>query len=757
MANNDSPTPITILWATQTGRAKACARRTIRLLHSVSHDTLASDIHTRGRCAFDDIDFLSLGSQQQQQQQLLILFVSTTGDAEQPSTIQNTWSKLLSKSLPHNLYSNVKFALFALGDRAYGPDAFCAAGRKLAARLVQLGARPVCALGYGDDGSLNGGVFADLDVWLEGALFPVLRRDNAELVVAEVSSGSVKRSMAVVEDNLPYEVTVIQPSNRSSPYNYNGEIQEWQQREFSQHYCKYFQHGCPTTAYQYNDQLGRTTQQKSSSNIPNNNNAPLLGRVTVNKRITADDWMQNTRHIKICITQSMDKNPPTTPGNDCQTLPYQAGDVATILPSNPSTLVDHFISVLPLSIRRVANATLHIQHTPNHSTTTMNHPWPTKCTLRGLLFHCADLQSLPEREDLFALSRYCKMRHPEGKDQRNKLISLSETSGAALYGDYIVREKRNWADLFYDFDSVRWEEKRSDDRDVAGHSNGEGRKLTISDLLTLLPSMAPRHFSIASSPSFSKLESSTCNENEAGFEIELCVAVVEGDTPRGRPYVGCCSGYLASIEPGDTGAVASDAGDTVRLWIHPGSFSKLPLNPLNVGQGGASSRYFETPVMCVGAGTGVAPLRSLILEREAQRMSNIGNASPSNGIGNGDDDDNILVFGCRKRSKDYYYSTEWENRADSNRLRTIPAFSRDQKHKLYVQRALREADDGELIARHLLERGGAVYIAGGSKMARAVKDEIVEALGARLDGGEKDAKRLLNKLKRKGLFSIEAW
>ena len=42
-------------------------------------------------------------------------------------------------------------------------------------------------------------------------------------------------------------------------------------------------------------------------------------------------------------------------------------------------------------------------------------------------------------------------------------------------------------------------------------------------------------------------------------------------------------------------------------------------------------------------------------------------------------------------------------------------------------------------------------------MAMAVKDEIVVALGARLDGGERDAKRYLNKLKRMGLFSIEAW
>ena len=149
------PSAISILWATQTGRAKACARRTVRLLQSTilrhqqhHHD---NNIHNnlQGLCAFDDVDFLSLGQssltqqhqqeqqQQQQQETILILFVSTTGDAEVPASLQNTWSRLLSKSLSVTHFKNVKFALFALGDRAYGPDAFCAAGRKLAARLVR--------------------------------------------------------------------------------------------------------------------------------------------------------------------------------------------------------------------------------------------------------------------------------------------------------------------------------------------------------------------------------------------------------------------------------------------------------------------------------------------------------------------------------------------------------------------------------------------------------------------------------------------
>ncbi len=121
--------------------------------------------------------------------------------------------------------------------------------------------------------------------------------------------------------------------------------------------------------------------------------------------------------------------------------------------------------------------------------------------------------------------------------------------------------------------------------------------------------------------------------------------------------------------------------------------------------------------------------------------------------GGGDDTDNILVFGCCILTSDYYYGHEWTGLVKDERLRLITAFSHDQGHgKLYVQRALRE-----LIATHLLNRMGAVYIPGGSKMARAVKDEIVVALGARLKGGRKMQRNNWNKLKHLGLFSIEAW
>ena len=332
------------------------------------------------------------------------------------------------------------------------------------------------------------------------------------------------------------------------------------------------------------------------------------------------------------------------------------------------------------------------------------------------------------------------------------MISLSETSGADLYADYIIRNKRNWVDLFYDFDSLFYEH---DFKETIGVDNNIF--FAVSSLLSILPSIAPRHFSIASAPSYIK-QSSTL-----GFELELCVAVVEGTTSLGRTYSGCCSSYLASIKPCDEKKLTQAemvARDNVRLWITPGSFHKLPLGRSRSTLK-APDTFFETPILCVGAGTGIAPLRSLIYEREAIRLSHVEQIAPMS-ENNVDRSllcalDNTLVFGCRKKLMDFYYGTEWETLAQNSQLRLIPAFSRDQKEKLYVQRALKEMDHGSFIARHILERQGAVYIAGASKMARAVKDEIVTALGSELDGGESDAKKLLNRLKRKGLFSIEAW
>jgi sulfite reductase alpha subunit-like flavoprotein len=120
--------------------------------------------------------------------------------------------------------------------------------------------------------------------------------------------------------------------------------------------------------------------------------------------------------------------------------------------------------------------------------------------------------------------------------------------------------------------------------------------------------------------------------------------------------------------------------------------------------------------------------------------------------------DNILVFGCRKKTADFYYQEEWKLLQQSGRVGLMVAFSRDQWHKVYVQQILGSANyRGEQLARHILDKKGAVYVAGGPKMARDVKEKIVEHLAKHMTGGKKEAQHMISKLQRVGRFNVEAW
>ena len=701
-----------ILWSTQSGRAKACARRTHRIL---SEQTTLEFVNSVGS-SFDETPepFLNWVGRMKKEDEFLLLFVSTTGDGEHCDSIRQTWDALLSKSLPKNLLEGTQFAIYCLGDRAYGPQ-FCAAGRKLAVRLLQLGMTNCCEVGYGDDNTPNGGVFRDLDDWLETSLFPILEKSTREVETLTAPPPS------------PFLLSLLEGTERATP----GVVHEWQDPLFQQGYQDFFASSCPLTAYRYD---ART--QRISDSLPNGiKQAPLLGTVVANKRITSSDWEQDTRHI--CIQLKSTTATTCAPGVDSAPSPlrYQAGDIATVLPFNSDEVVNRFLSVLPRRIQDMADQPIEVIFDDNRMNNGFCH-WPKRFTLRGWLSYCADIHSLPEREDLRALSVYCSKEHPMGNDQREKLQSLSEASDAALYADYILREKRSWTDVLYDFESL----------------SVESSELSIEALLILLPPMRPRDFSIASAPSYE-----TTNRTGSDFSVELCVAVVKGTTRLGRPYHGLCSEFLSRMMVPST-KDGQEVPPFLQVWIRPGSFGKLPLDLY------PHSATFQVPILCVGAGTGVAPMRSLLLERAARAASASSTSSNSNMgdkrpmlLEEESTRNNVLVFGCRKSSADFYYKEEWAQLSEEGQLRLLTAFSRDQYQKVYVQKVLREADQGALIARHLLELEGALYIAGGPQMARAVKEEVMEVLSNVLPGGEKEAKGFLRRLQRLGKFSIEAW
>lgn len=654
----------------------------------------------------------------------------------------------LQKSLPPDLFRGVRFAMFSLGDRAYGPLKFCAAGRRLTVRLRQLGAALLTDPGFGDDGTGNGGVFADLDEWLEAALLPKLRRLAATTTATNDASATLAAIIATTTAGVaapPYRVTVAQ-RDPCAIDRAHGE--EWQREEYNRAYCEFFETQRPLSAYHYGDHGQRRMLDGSCRGASSSSFALLLASVVENRRITAADWEQNTRHIRIVVEAGA-----ASPGNDVHSnslsssteslsvgpLPYRAGDVAAIMPANSTKDVDAFLSVLPTRLREIADCALAVQFDP--SRTDVNRfpgvgyaHWPDRCTLRGWLTYCADIHALPEREDLRALAMYCSDGSPHGREHREKLLALSETKSSALYVDYVLREKRNWVDVLFDFDSLR------DSKSL----------LTVEALFGVLSPIRPREFSIASSPTKDRLarQSVDASKREGLFGVELCVALVEGSTRLGRSFHGLCSHFLALLP-----ASSDEEKSLVRLWIRPGSFHGLPLQ-CDKNDARSGHDRSQIPVLCIGAGTGIAPLRALTQERVATG----GPGAPLPLEQNVLERDDILVFGCRMKAADFYYEEEWIQLQQAGRLALLVAFSRDQWHKVYVQQVLSSADYGvKQLCRHILDRKGAIYIAGGPKMARAVKEVIVEALGSAMEGGEKEALQLLSKLQRAGRFSVEAW
>jgi len=100
----------------------------------------------------------------------------------------------------------------------------------------------------------------------------------------------------------------------------------------------------------------------------------------------------------------------------------------------------------------------------------------------------------------------------------------------------------------------------------------------------------------------------------------------------------------------------------------------------------------------VGPGTGLAPFRGFIQERQHLR-------DEGKSVG-----ESILYFGCRKRSEDYIYEAELEEWVKKGTLNLRAALSRDQSKKVYVQHLLEQ--DADLIWNVIGESKGHFYICG---------------------------------------------
>ena len=235
-------------------------------------------------------------------------------------------------------------------------------------------------------------------------------------------------------------------------------------------------------------------------------------------------------------------------------------------------------------------------------------------------------------------------------------------------------------------------------------------ELPFHAYLEMLSLLAPRYYSISSSPS---VEASRCS---------VTVGVVEGPASSGRGiYKGICSNYLATRR----------AGESIHATVRETKAGfRLPDDP-------------SVPVIMIGPGTGLAPFRGFLQERAARkaRGTSLGPA--------------MLFFGCRHPDQDYLYADELKAFADQGVCELHTAFSRGEGPKTYVQHLV--AAQKERVW-SLIEQGAIIYVCGdGGKMEPDVKAALVAIYRERSGADAEAGQRWIDDLGAKNRYVLDVW
>jgi len=207
--------------------------------------------------------------------------------------------------------------------------------------------------------------------------------------------------------------------------------------------------------------------------------------------------------------------------------------------------------------------------------------------------------------------------------------------------------------------------------------------------------------------------------------VELLIALVEWKTPGRRLRKGLCSRFISSLA----------AGDDIVIEVSPGTIHLPPP---------------EVPMILIGPGTGVAPFRSFLQERDSLTKKCEANISPS-----------TLFFGCRYRSKDFFFASEWDSMLQSHVLGgpaggLVVAFSRDlPNNKVYVTHKMREHASGIW---ETISQGASIFLAGkADKMPNDVEQTLLDIIVQEGQMDISEAKKYLRRMEATARYQMECW
>jgi cytochrome P450 / NADPH-cytochrome P450 reductase len=395
-------------------------------------------------------------------------------------------------------------------------------------------------------------------------------------------------------------------------------------------------------------------------------NAPMkmLANTELQNKTGAHASERSTRHIEVQLP----------PG-----VSYRVGDHLSVVPRNDLSLVDSVArrfgftpsDQIRLQVAEGRRAQL---------------PVGDSVSVGRLLSEFVELQQVATRKQIQVMAD-------------NTRCSVTKPKLLAYVGDDAAATERYRADIFG---------KRKSVFDLL--EEHPACELPFHAYLEMLSLLAPRYYSISSSPSG---DPACCS---------VTVAVVEGPASSGRgTYKGICSNHLASRRTGET--IHATVRETKAGF-------RLPDDP-------------SVPIIMVGPGTGLAPFRGFLQERAARKAKGA-TLGPA-----------MLFFGCRHPEQDYLYADELKAFAADGITELHTAFSRAETPKTYVQNLI--AAQQERVW-SLIEQGAIVYVCGdGGKMEPDVKATLVKIYRDRVGADAATAQRWIDDLGAKNRYVLDVW
>ncbi|GAB1608413.1 NADPH--cytochrome P450 reductase-like [Argonauta hians] len=362
---------------------------------------------------------------------------------------------------------------------------------------------------------------------------------------------------------------------------------------------------------------------------------------------------------------------------------YESGDHVAVYPTNNPDLVSRIGELLNTNLDTIFTLT-NVEAEANKK-----HPFPCPTSYRIALQHYIDIMNPVRTQVLKELVEYAG----DVKDKEFlEKISSTTAEGKQLYSEWMIKDPRNIIAVLEDLPSV---------------------KPPLDHLCELLPRLQARYYSISSSPKVHP------------DRIHITAILVDYVTKSGRKVQGVATGFLNLKNPSN--------GDSPRvpIYVRKSQFH-LPFKP-------------STDILMIGPGTGIAPLRGFLQERDYLKKQDkvVGKT--------------ILYFGCRNKANDFLYEEELNEYLKQESLSKLYlAFSRDTPEKVYVQHLLMKNREETW---KMLSSGGHIYICGDARnMAREVYDTFISIIMefAKLSS-KPEAVEYLKKIQAKGGYSCDVW